>query len=256
MWWCAGLLQALCCERKARGSVSQAVQPVESHQTDLRVRHRTLQPESRQDCDDAGRREWRPGGLQSVAHPVRHREVFSYTICGSSGLLKYSISFFTTIFHRVLEENNGKPPLTYNSMQAIVKKLGPPKRPISAPSMDDLKGPKTPGGMLSDGFVTDSGLLLTSKGVSTPCLEDHEKKYGIPTLEDLGHDPAGLPEEKFPGGEQEALRRLEDQMKKTVAECDRAIGRTVHVPDTCGGLGWFFRAGCATSRSLRRLRTR
>lgn len=44
--------------------------------------------------------------------------------------------------------------------------------------------------------------------------------YGIPTLEDLGHDPAGLSEEKFPGGEQEALRRLEKHMERTVLEHD------------------------------------
>lgn len=72
----------------------------------------------------------------------------------------------------------------------------------------------------SEYLETDSNLLLTSKDVSTPCSEGHEKKYGIPTLEDLGHDPTGLPEERFPGGEQEALRRLEDQMKRTVLEHD------------------------------------
>lgn len=68
-------LQALCCKREARGSVSKAVQPVESHKTDLWVRHRTLQPESRQNCDDAGQRKWSRSGLQGVAHSVRHREV-------------------------------------------------------------------------------------------------------------------------------------------------------------------------------------
>lgn len=55
-----------------------------------------------------------------------------------------------------------------------------------------------------------------SKDVTTPCLENHEKSYGIPEVEDLGHDIAALPEECFPGGEQEALRRLEEHMKRTV----------------------------------------
>lgn len=42
--------------------------------------------------------------------------------------------------HRIIEENNGKTPLTYNRMQAIVKTLGPPKRPIPAPTMEDMNG--------------------------------------------------------------------------------------------------------------------
>lgn len=41
---------------------------------------------------------------------------------------------------RVIEENNGKAPLTYNRMQAIVQTLGPPKRPVPAPTMEDVKG--------------------------------------------------------------------------------------------------------------------
>lgn len=45
----------------------------------------------------------------------------------------------TVFLCRIIAENNGKTPLTYKSMQAIVKKLGPPKRPLSAPSMEDLK---------------------------------------------------------------------------------------------------------------------
>ncbi|XP_056881411.1 cryptochrome circadian regulator 5 [Takifugu flavidus] len=98
--------------------------------------------------------------------------------------------------NRIIEENNGKTPLTYKSMQAIVKKLGPPKRPLSAPSMEDLKD------------------------VNTPCSESHEKKYRIPTLEDFGHNLADLPEEQFPGGEQEALRRLEEHMKRTAWVCN------------------------------------
>lgn len=44
------------------------------------------------------------------------------------------------LHYRIIEENNGKPPLTYNRMQAIVKTIGPPKKPISAPTMEDMNG--------------------------------------------------------------------------------------------------------------------
>lgn len=73
-------------------------------------------------------------------------------------------------------------------MQAIVKTIGPPKKPISAPTMEDMND------------------------VTTPCSKDNE--YGIPTLEDLGHDIADVGEELFPGGELEALRRLDEHMEK------------------------------------------
>lgn len=53
-----------------------------------------------------------------------------------------------------------------------------------------------------------------SKDVTTPCSNSSE--YGLPTLEDLGHDIAELGEELFPGGEQEALRRLDEHMKRKV----------------------------------------
>lgn len=52
--------------------------------------------------------------------------------------------------------------------------------------------------------------------MKTPCSEKHEKTYGVPTLEELSHDTTALTKELFPGGEQEALRRLDEHMKRTV----------------------------------------
>lgn len=52
--------------------------------------------------------------------------------------------------------------------------------------------------------------------MTTPQSHDHEDEYAIPRLEDLGHEIASLGEESFPGGEQEALRRLDEHMKRKV----------------------------------------
>ena len=49
----------------------------------------------------------------------------------------------------------------------------------------------------------------------TPCTDKHEN-YGIPTLEELGQDPELAIPEVFPGGEQEALKRLDKYMDKPV----------------------------------------
>ncbi|XP_061820395.1 cryptochrome circadian regulator 5 [Nerophis lumbriciformis] len=107
----------------------------------------------------------------------------------------YKVSHTLYDIDRIIEENNGKAPLTYNRMQTIVKTLGPPKRPIPAPSMEDVKGLKT------------------------PHSDDDVNHYSIPTLDELGHDTSELGEEPFPGGEQEALRRLEEKTKKTGWVC-------------------------------------
>ncbi|KAK5604910.1 Cryptochrome-1 [Crenichthys baileyi] len=107
----------------------------------------------------------------------------------------YKISHTLYNIERIIEENGGKPPLTYKCLQAIVQKLGPPKKPISAPHLENMKD------------------------VKTPWSEKSEEKYGIPTLEELGLESTSLGEELFPGGEQEALRRLDEHMKKTAWVC-------------------------------------
>ncbi|XP_077418970.1 cryptochrome circadian regulator 5 [Vanacampus margaritifer] len=107
----------------------------------------------------------------------------------------YKVSHTLYDIDRIIEENNGKAPLTYKRMQALVKTLGPPKKPILAPTAEDMNG------------------------VKTPHSEDDANNYGIPSLDELGHDTSELGEEPFPGGEQEALRRLEENMKKTGWVC-------------------------------------
>lgn len=62
--------------------------------------------------------------------------------------------------------------------------------------------------------MTNLTVFFFSKDVTTPCSKDNE--HGIPTLEDLGHDIADVGEELFPGGELEALRRLDEHMEKKV----------------------------------------
>ncbi|MEQ2161164.1 hypothetical protein GOODEAATRI_007029 [Goodea atripinnis] len=106
----------------------------------------------------------------------------------------YKISHTLYNIERIIEENGGKPPLTYKRLQAIVQKLGPPTKPISAPHLKSMKD------------------------VKTPCSEKFEEKYGIPTPEELGLESTSLGEELFPGGEQEALRRLDEHMKKAVQD--------------------------------------
>jgi hypothetical protein len=61
-----------------------------------------------------------------------------------------------------LEKNNGKPPLTYHQFQNVVASMDPPPLPELAVSLETLRSCWTP--------VTD----------------EHDEKYGVPSLEELG----------------------------------------------------------------------
>lgn len=72
--------------------------------------------------------------------------------------------------------------------------------------------------------MTNLPVCFFSKDVTTPCSNNSE--YSLPTLEDLGHDTAELREELFPGGEQEALRRLDEHMKRKVLPLKTHLDRS------------------------------
>ncbi|KAM8927315.1 cryptochrome-1-like [Pelodytes ibericus] len=97
---------------------------------------------------------------------------------------------------RVIAENNGKPPLTYVRMQTVLASLGPPKRPVPPPTLENMKD------------------------CCTPWKPSYDEHYGIPTLEELGQDPQTLGPHLYPGGESEALQRLDLHMKRTTWVCN------------------------------------
>ncbi|XP_073513511.1 cryptochrome-1-like [Phyllobates terribilis] len=97
---------------------------------------------------------------------------------------------------RVIAENNGKPPLTYVRLQTVLSSIGAPKRPCPAPTEENTRDCRTPWKM------------------------SYEEIYGIPTLQELGQDPSKLGPHLYPGGESEALRRLDLHMRRTVWVCN------------------------------------
>ncbi|XP_018420471.1 PREDICTED: cryptochrome-1-like [Nanorana parkeri] len=97
---------------------------------------------------------------------------------------------------RVIAENNGKPPLTYVRLQTVLQSIGPPKRPCKAPTKDDMKD------------------------CCTPWKPSYDEKYGVPTLEELGQDPSQVGPLLYPGGETQALQRLDLNMKRTAWVCN------------------------------------
>lgn len=87
----------------------------------------------------------------------------------------------SNFFDRIIEKNNGKAPLTYHQFQAIIASMEPP--PQAEPT------------------ITEE----TIGNARTPFYDDHDEKYGVPTLDELGFDTEQLKAPVWIGGETEAL---------------------------------------------------
>ncbi|KAL3253278.1 hypothetical protein MRX96_017548 [Rhipicephalus microplus] len=87
---------------------------------------------------------------------------------------------------RILERHGGKTPLTYRQFQSVVVDMEPPAQPLPAP--ESLP--------------------------RTPIDEDHDERFAVPTLAELGFDTDNLKAAVWPGGETEALTRLERHMER------------------------------------------
>ena len=87
------------------------------------------------------------------------------------------------IICRIIERNNEKAPLTYKQFQRVIDGMDPPPKPVPT-------------------------LTLQMLGSAvTPVAEDHDDKFGVPTLEELGFDCEYLKPPVWLGGESEALSR-------------------------------------------------
>ncbi|XP_063799756.1 cryptochrome-1-like [Pseudophryne corroboree] len=129
---------------------------------------------------------------------------------------------------RVIAENNGKPPLTYVRLQTVLASMGPPKRPCHAPTQE------------------------TMAGCCRPWKASYEEEYGVPTLEELGQDAQELGPHLYPGGESEALRRLDLHMKRTAWVCNFQKPNTepnTLTPSTTV-LSPYMKFGCLSARTF------
>ncbi|KAK7126335.1 hypothetical protein R3I94_017726 [Phoxinus phoxinus] len=86
---------------------------------------------------------------------------------------------------RIIELNGGQPPLTFKRFQTLASGIEPPEPPLDAPTL---------------------GLM---GNCVTPVSDNHTEEYGVPLLEELGFDTEGLSPAVWPGGESEALRRMD-----------------------------------------------
>uniref|UniRef100_A0A8C9YUH2 Cryptochrome circadian regulator 3a n=1 Tax=Sander lucioperca TaxID=283035 RepID=A0A8C9YUH2_SANLU len=127
---------------------------------------------------------------------------------------------------KIIELNGGQPPLTYKRFQTLISRLDPPEMPVET---------------LSDALMG---------GCVTPVSEDHGDKYGVPSLEELGFDTEGLPTAVWPGGETEALTRIERHLERKawVANFERPRMNANSLLASPTGLSPYLRFGCLSCR--------
>ncbi|TRY67619.1 hypothetical protein TCAL_02907 [Tigriopus californicus] len=132
--------------------------------------------------------------------------------------------------HRVIQANHGKAPLTYVSFQKVVAKLGDPPTAVACPPT----------------FPTQSQL-------SSPA-DLSDVRYNVPELEELGVKAAELRTCRFPGGETEGRRRLQEYLSDKRAGWVRAFEKPQTPPNSLEPsttvLSPYLKFGCVSSREM------
>uniref|UniRef100_A0AAY4CJS5 Photolyase/cryptochrome alpha/beta domain-containing protein n=1 Tax=Denticeps clupeoides TaxID=299321 RepID=A0AAY4CJS5_9TELE len=129
---------------------------------------------------------------------------------------------------RIIELNNHKPPLTFRRFQAIIQTLELPKKPLPSVTEQQMDCCRT---------VID---------------DNHDERYSVPSLEELGFKTNDLGPAVWKGGETEALERLRKHLEKKA--CRKYFDR-LHVSDcsllaSSTGLSPYLRFGCLSCRTL------
>ncbi|XP_076444483.1 cryptochrome-1-like [Babylonia areolata] len=126
----------------------------------------------------------------------------------------------------ILEANNHQPPLTYRRFQSILSSLPPPPTPL------------------------DPVTAVTVQHTRTPVSDNHDEKYGVPTLDELGFDTDNLGPSKFCGGESEALARIHRHLERKawVASFERPKMSPQSLFPSQTGLSPYLRFGCLSPR--------
>ncbi|GCC34846.1 hypothetical protein chiPu_0013323 [Chiloscyllium punctatum] len=126
----------------------------------------------------------------------------------------------------IIERNGGQPPLTYKHFQTLISRMESIEIPVETITAEDM------------GKCT------------TPIFDDHDDKYGVPSLEELGFDTEGLSSAVWPGGETEALARLERHLERKawVANFERPRMNSTSLLASPTGLSPYLRFGCLSCR--------
>ncbi|CAH2325886.1 cryptochrome-2 [Pelobates cultripes] len=127
---------------------------------------------------------------------------------------------------RIIELNGHSPPLTYKRFQAIISRMDLPRRPCPSVTPQQMETCKA------------------------EIHRNHDATYGVPSLEELGfqYDNQGLA--VWPGGETEALARLDRHLERKawVANYEKPRMNANSLLASPTGLSPYLRFGCLSCR--------
>ncbi|XP_063833163.1 cryptochrome-1-like [Ostrinia nubilalis] len=175
-------------------------------------------------------REWGTTELTFEEDPEPYGRVRDHNImskCREVGITVISrVSHTLYKLDKIIERNGGKAPLTYHQFQALIASMPPP--PPAEPAIS----------------------TETLNGATTPVSDDHDDRFGVPTLEELGFETEGLRPPVWIGGESEALARLERHLERKAWVA--SFGRPKMTPQSLlasqTGLSPYLRFGCLSTR--------
>ncbi|XP_034541453.1 cryptochrome-1b [Notolabrus celidotus] len=127
---------------------------------------------------------------------------------------------------KIIELNDGQSPVTYKRFQALINRMDPVEPPAETITLD------------------------TIRNCATPISHNHNDKFGVPTLEELGFETEGLSPAVWQGGETEALIRLERHLEKKawVSHCERPRMNPSSLLASPSELSPYLRFGCLSCR--------
>ncbi|XP_013416713.1 cryptochrome-1 [Lingula anatina] len=175
-------------------------------------------------------KEWKTTHLSFETDPEpygKERDATIISLAQSAG-----VSVISRISHtlhdpkRIIDLNGGTPPLTYKRFQTIFAGMEPPPKALDPITPDMVRG--------------------TLPVVS----EDHDEKYGVPTLDELGFDTEGLAPAEWKGGEQEGLARLVRHLERKawVASFEKPKMTPQSLMSNQTGVSPYLRFGCLSVR--------
>lgn len=147
---------------------------------------------------------------------------------------KLNCKIYTSISHtlydasKIKQLNSNKIPLTYQKFQTIIDKLGLPSKPCDVPDFNQIKE--------RDDEVK----------------EDDDDEFKLPTLEeiDINEEKECDPLNKYPGGELEALKRLELKLsnKQWICKFEKPETSPNSLEASTTVLSPYLKFGCLSSR--------
>uniref|UniRef100_A0A673BHY2 Cryptochrome-1 n=1 Tax=Sphaeramia orbicularis TaxID=375764 RepID=A0A673BHY2_9TELE len=157
----------------------------------------------------------------------KERDAAIQKLASEAGVeLMVKISHTLYNLDKIIELNGGQPPLTYKRFQALINRMDPVELPAETITCEVIKR------------------------CATPISDDHDDKYGVPSLEELGFETEGLTTAVWPGGETEALMRLERHLERKawVANFERPRMNANSLLASPTGLSPYLRFGCLSCR--------